>query len=234
MSKTLNSPTPESSIPTASIAPRHLAGFTLVEMMVVIAIVAVMSAMAVPALSSYTSNQRLQESARLAETVIARARGDAVRTGNIHLVFFSTDALGAPLIDESGATVQMLVVDDGRPGSANQNCLIDANEAGQGFVAETGVTLGATYATVKVPEDTGLGAFATGFTFQDAGGGAASWLMFRPDGTTRGFSSNCTEGAIGSGGGGVYITNGTRDLATIVTPLGSSRVRSGSAAGWSN
>jgi hypothetical protein len=54
------------------------------------------------------------------------------------------------------------------------------------------------------------------------------WVMFRPDGIPIAFdgdSGDCGNvGAAGAGGGGLYVTNGKRDYAVVLSPLGSVRV----------
>jgi hypothetical protein len=49
--------------------------------------------------------------------------------------------------------------------------------------------------------------------------------VFRPDGIPRGYSTGpYAEGAIGTGGGAVYLTNGIRDYAIVLSPLGGVQV----------
>ena len=206
--------------------------------MIVIAIIAIATALALPSMGIRSSNQRLRDSVHTVDSVLSVARSEAVRTGNIHLVFFGSDTAFNPLIDPEGLTVVMLIVDDGLPGSGNQNCLIDANEAivGYSLPVEGDVTPGITNATLKAPSDGGSTPFGGPATFSDAGGAPASWVMFRPDGTTRAFSNDCSQGAIGSGAGAIYLTNGDRDAAVVLTALGSSRVHSWQkdSATWTN
>ena len=55
--------------------------------------------------------------------------------------------------------------------------------------------------------------------FRQDGFLACNFLMFRPDGIPVGFTAACVTGQIGSGAGGVYVTNANRDYAVVVTPL---------------
>ena len=89
---------------------------------------------------------------------------------------------------------------------------------------ERGVDFGATAATVPAPNDEGGSPFDAGSSFADTGGGEADWVLFRPDGMPRSIDNACTVGALGSGGGGVYLSNAERDAAVVLTPLGASRV----------
>ena len=141
----------------------------------------------------------------------------------MHIVFFGTDAGGAALVDENGNPADILVIDDGRPGDLLQNCSVDGGEVVSAYTLSNGVTFGATSAGVVSPDDNGGGAMATGSTFTDAGGLQASWVLFRPEGFSLSFSANCTTGAIGTGAGAIYLTNGARDHVIVVSPMGLSR-----------
>jgi len=213
-------------------------GFTIIEMMVVLAVIAIVTAIAVPSTDAWFARQRLSGAARSVEAAFSYARSEAGRSGNIHLVLFQTDAQGnAPLLDADGAEVDILVVDDGLPGSAGQNCSIDGGEALQGFPRVADVSFGFSGATAAVPIDAGAGSMASGTTFTDAEGDPASWVLFRPEGPSVAFSHDCATGAMGSGGGAVYLTDGARDVAVVLTPLGASRLHAWSGAGggtWSD
>jgi prepilin-type N-terminal cleavage/methylation domain-containing protein len=181
-------------------------GFTLVELVVVVAIIAVVSALALPATGRWLSHQRLKASARTVEAALANARGEAQRSGNIHVVFFRADVGGNPLLDTLGNAVPILVLDDGRPGAAGQNCVIDAGETTVTYELDSGIAFGATQAPAPAPSDPGVGDFASGITF-----------------TPLPFDAACATGPVGSGGGAVYLSDGNRDLAVVLTPLGGSR-----------
>ena len=201
-------------------------GFTLVELVIVVSIVMVMVSIAVPRTGRWLDKQRLLGSGQDAAAAFSYARGEAVRTGRLHLVFFGADTGGLGLIDAAGAAVDMLVIDDGRPGDATQNCAVDAGEAVQGYTLRQGVTFGVSQATATAPADGGTGNMATGTTFTDVASLQASWVMFRPEGVSLSFSADCSTGAIGSGTGGLYLTDGRRDLSVVLTPLGMSRAHS--------
>ena len=63
------------------------------------ALMGVVASMAVPSFSSWTMSQNLTASSRSIDAAFSYARDEAVRTGNIHLVFLGTDADGATLTD---------------------------------------------------------------------------------------------------------------------------------------
>jgi prepilin-type N-terminal cleavage/methylation domain-containing protein len=216
---------------------RNRSGFTLIEMMVVVAIAAVLVAMSVPALQQWGLNQRAKSAISSLAGTLMHARSEAIRTGNNHIVFFQTDALGANLVDAEGTAVPAAVVNDDRPGGANQNCRIDANETISVVYAEPGLDWGVENATVRVPTDSGAGAISTGSSFTQPGGGApATWVLFRPDGTPVSFAVDCTLGPVGSGAGSVYLNNGTRDYAAVLNALGGVRIHAWNQATgqWSN
>lgn len=212
------------------------AGFSLLELLVVVAIVAIMASAAVPGTSRWLSNQRLTSSAQAVSRGLAHARGEAIKTGNVWIAFFGSDASGSSLSDSNGDTVPILLLDDGRPGDPGQNCRIDSGETIVALTMDRDAGFGLSFSNAKVPTDTGTGTLSSGSTFTNGAGGAASWVMFRPQGTPMAFNGACALGGVGSGGGGIYLTNGNRDMAVVVTPLGSSRVHrwASDGASWSD
>jgi len=158
---------------------------------------------------------------------------EAIRTGRRQIVFFgrpgSTDPGGNP-VEANGEWVPVLVLDDGDPGGSN--CLIEGGEDLEGLRPLDGLAWGVSEATGPVPTDAGNGAFAPspwdGGTFADAVGNPVNWLMFGPDGlplTFDGTGGVC--GALspaGGGGGALYLTDGERDYAIVLSPIGGVRV----------
>ena len=203
---------------------RNRAGFTLLEAMVAVGIVGVMIALSLPSFGRWQGNQRLNSSVRKVATALAEGRRYAVRTGNNTIVFFGTDTAGATLSDGSN-TVDVLIVDDGRSGSANQNCLIDGGEAVAGYTLEDDVSFGVTYASAVAANDIGVASGLTsGATFSNGAGSAANWVLFQPRGAPVSMSNTCTLGALGSGGGAVYVTDSNRDSGVVLTALGVTHV----------
>jgi len=222
---------PQLSSPKPAAPDSRRSGFTLVELLVVGAIISIATALALPGTNALFAKQRLRDAAQTVSGVLSYARGEAVSSGNIFIVLIEQDAQGNALVDENGDTVQIQVIDDGRPGSAQQNCAIDTGEVSMSVSLENDVSFGLTDANAAAPADSGGGTLSTGTTFKDADGNDASWVLFRPEGTAMIFSADCSTGAIGSGGGGVYLTDGTRDMAVVLTPLGATRLHSWSD-GW--
>lgn len=203
---------------------RARGGLTLIELVVILAIIGIVVGLAASSMSGWSDNQRLSSSVRTIATAFSYARGEAIRTGNIHLVFVQTDAGGTALSTDA------VVLNDGQAGSTDQNCAIDAGESMESFSLDEGIAFGVSVATAKVPTDAGQGVLGAS-TFEDAGGNPATWVMFRPEGIPLAFSSDCSTGATGTGGGGIYLTNGVRDVAVLVTPLGATRTHSWNPSG---
>lgn len=201
---------------------RTQSGITLIELAIVLAIIGVTMALAIPGMLNWNDDQRVKSAARSVSDAFLLARSEAIRTGNNHLV-----VMGMAL----GSTQPIVIVNDGPQATAN--CTIDAGEIVHTVVGEPGVnwgtTLGAAGTTVAPADAGALPANSpTGWTISDAGGNPASWLLFQSDGLPRTFTSGggaCTAiGTAGAGGAGVYLTNGTRDYAVVLRPLGTSRV----------
>jgi len=213
---------------------RRSAGMSLIEIVVVLAIIGALSAAASPSLRQFVANQRLKSAARSVADAFLLARAEAIRTGNAHIVFLSagdpaaTDPAGTSLnassvgAEPDGGTWPALVVDDGGPGA--WNCLIDVADPGRGIPPERGVSWGvAGSAGNRAPGDDNAADPATGATFEYRGN-PVTWVLFRGDGIPLTFDAACNLGTIGSGGGAVYVTNGSRDYAVVLSPLGAVRV----------
>jgi prepilin-type N-terminal cleavage/methylation domain-containing protein len=198
------------------------AGYSLIEIAVVIVIIGILAALAVPAMEEWMANARLKEAARQVADAFTLARENAIRTGDYQIVFFQKDMLGAALLGGNAIPVPILTLDDGRPSTAGQNCRITAAKNQTSVNAETGVNWGVTFATAKAPNDVGLGPWppVTGSTFTDSAGNATTWVMFGPNGIPIGVSVACAVGTTGSGGGTIYLTNPYRDYAISLSPLG--------------
>ena len=72
------------------------AGFTLIELMVVVSIMGVLMAIAGPQVSQWAENQKVKGAARAIAGVFLKARAEAIRTGNNHIVFFGNPGVTDP------------------------------------------------------------------------------------------------------------------------------------------
>jgi len=220
----------------------HRIGFTLIEAMVVLGIVAALAAAAIPSIQEMIERRRLQGFARDIGNMLQIARSQAVRTGNNHVVFVgplgTADPAGTVLVDASGATVPLLILNDGSPSTAN--CHIDGGEDRETISLPSQISFGVSGANAKVPTDTGTASFsppqASGTTASDPSNNPTNWVLFRPDGIPVGFDPTATTcgtiGDTGTGGAGLYVTSGGRDYAVTLAPLGSVRLHTWGGAGW--
>jgi hypothetical protein len=186
--------------------------------------------------------RRLQGFARDLGNMFQIARSQAIRTGNYQIVYFgplgTADPAGTVLVDSEGATVPMLLLDDGSPATAN--CHIDGGEDQETIPLPNQIALGVSEATFKVPTDTGTAAFTppqtSGTTASDASNNATNWALFRPDGVPVGFEPTATTcgtiGDTGTGGLGIYVNSGGRDYAVTLAPLGGVRVHAWNGGAW--
>jgi prepilin-type N-terminal cleavage/methylation domain-containing protein len=204
---------------------RSEAGFTAIEMVVVMAIVGIAAALAVPSWRATQSNSRLRDAAGDVSDALAAARARAIADVNPYVVYFSVngdeDICGNPLEDLQGNPVPILVLDDD-----NGNCCIDPGEALITRPAAQGVEWGTDFAAAAVADDADpAGTYADGSTFHDAGNNPTAWVAFRGDGIPVGFEDDaCDLGPPGTGAGAIYLNNDRRDAAVVLTALGSVKV----------
>jgi type II secretory pathway pseudopilin PulG len=200
---------------------------SLIELVVVLAVASAMIAAATFGVSDWAADQRIKASARAVSDAFMLGRAEAIRTGDNHLVVFGQGAL-------ANVDADIVIVNDDRPDLAD--CSVAASEIVHRYDLERDVTWGTTASlagTTVAPDDQGLavGNTQNGSSFTTAAldpNTPASWVLFQPDGIPLLFTTNgstCTEvGLRGEGGGGIYVTNGRRDYAIVLTPLGTSRV----------
>jgi type II secretion system protein H len=200
-------------------------GFTLIEAMMVIAIIGILAAVAVPTLLGSTGDEQLKTSIRELSSAFSYARSEAIRTGEIHIVFVGTDSSGNALPNFNGNPAVVLVLNDGTPGSVNQNCQIDLAEPSWSVASRPAIAGGVLAGVVQMAEDVGTGTLATGSTFTEPDGDNASWVLFRPEGSAHAFDAGCAIGDIGTGAGGIYLNNGNKQFGFALRPLGNGRVR---------
>ena len=204
------------------------AGMSLIELAVVLAVVSVLFAVALPGFVGWTANFNVKDAARAISDSFALARAEAIRTGNSHIV-----AINGTL----GASNPIEVANDGVPGT--ENCQIDPGETVHVVQPISNVGWGTTPTLANgmpAPDDVGnsSASIADGWSFTDAGGSnPAQWVLFQPDGLPRLFTpGGCVIGAAGTGGGAIYVSNGERDYAVVLGSLGTTRIHSWLGSGW--
>ena len=209
---------------------RHRArgGFTIIEVMIVVALVGIFAAFAVPSWQRYQRNLQVRAAARSVANAFAIARSRAITSGNRHIVAFAVDpdnpndVCGNAITDVKGDPAPVVVFDDGAPAAAD--CCFDAAEVVLSERAQPGVNWGVTVAPDQTPNDTGAGDYLTGSSFTEPDGSDAAWVVFGPDGIPNAFNAACNLGGTGTGAGTIYLTNGDRDYGVVLSPLGTSTV----------
>lgn len=219
-------------------------GFSLIEVMTAVAIMSVVIGMAVPSIIEWRSHYEAKKAARTLADIFHKARAEAMRTGNQQVVFFGnpglTDADGND-VEVAGAWVPVLVLDEDNPGNAN--CAIEGGETSAYIRPVADLSWGVTQASGIAPGDSGGAPFNPnpswdGGTFTKPDASKANWVLFRGDGIPLAFEGTATDcgtiGATGSGGGGLYMTDGKHDFAVVLSPLGGVRLHLWSGGSWSN
>jgi prepilin-type N-terminal cleavage/methylation domain-containing protein len=207
---------------------RGRGGFTIIEVMIVVAIIGIFAAFAVPSWRQYQRNLQLRSAARAVANAFSMARSRAISTGNRHIVVFAVDpgnpndACGNAIENETGEPVPLVVFDDGP--SAAADCCFDPAELRLAERAQPAVSWGVTLAPGQTPLDVGAGDYLTGSSFTEPDGSDAAWVAFGPDGIPTAFNAACNFGGTGTGAGAIYLTNGQRDYGVVLNPLGTSTV----------
>lgn len=214
--------------------------FTLIEVMIALGVIAIFAAMAVPSMGRWVDDQRVKSSARSAADLFTLARSESIRLGRSHLVCFQTQQnLGALTNVSGGVPIANVVQDDDGAGPLPApNGVIDGGERVVDLRAQPGLNWGVTWATAAAPLDPDPGGtFATGLTFRRPSNAPARCIAYAPDGTPRGFDVGpYALGIVGSGAGALYVTNGNRDYAVVLSPLGGVRIHAWDRASnqWRN
>ena len=201
----------------------------MAEVGITLAIIGVALVIAIPSLNRATENGELRDTAMALDGGLVSARGEAIRTGDVHLFFMFQDAEGNPLLDANGDPVPVLVHNDGPPGSPEQNCRIDAGESamalGKEELKKIDMMGGLPGGTAEALYDLGMGdPSQSGSSFVDPAGNSVTWVMFRPEGVPIAFDANCNLGEPGSGAGTFYMKNEDRIFAVSLSPMGTTKV----------
>lgn len=222
-------------------------GVSLIEVVIVTVIIGIMAAVATPALRSLQSDAALRNGARQIADAFMLARAQSIRTGsNVIVVFQNSSGSASP----GGLTSTNIidVINDGPPTTADCAITSDA-EVVWSLPPDNinGLSWGTTPGFASnnpVPTDSGFAPTnnSVGSTFTDAtvtsatidNNKFANWVVFQPDGIPRLMTpGDCSNlGTEGQGGGGIYLTNGRRDYAVVLSPLGTARVHHWDGTGW--
>lgn len=211
--------------------PKRTRGYSMAEVGITMAILAVALVIAIPSLNRASENGELRDTAMAMDGGLVAARGEAIRTGDVHLFFVFEDAEGNPLTDQNGDPVPVLIVNDGAPGSPEQNCKVDPGERtiaiGKEQMSKIEMMGDLPTGMQEPTSDYGTGDPSTaGSTFVDPAGNDVTYVMFRPEGMPIAFDANCNLGDAGSGAGTFYMKNDDRLFAVSLSPMGTTKVMS--------
>lgn len=217
----------ESTVTQIASANRSRLGVTLIELVVVLAMISALIGAGAMSFLSWLEGQNIKTSARAVSNAFMLARGEAMRSGQNHIVAFGNGVLPNVAND-------IVIARDGAPETAD--CSFVSSDVVHSVDLLDGVAWGTTPTLAGnswAPADPGLakGNVANGTSFTTPNlATPASWVTFEPDGIPRAFTSDgssCTAlGLPGEAGGGIYLTNGERDYAVLLAPLGTARVLS--------
>jgi prepilin-type N-terminal cleavage/methylation domain-containing protein len=200
------------------------AGFTLIEMSVVLLIIAIMTALAIPSFSRYRMGEQTRESSQVIATALRQARASSLKDGVQHFVIFnpnippSNPGTIVRLVRDVDGDWQETAVDLGTDYFLNPGTHQDIQPYGMGATTpfsangpvpgDPGGALSTLTEGASFPNDPNTGRPAVGFTAQ----GVPVDLN--------------TPTSWGTGAGAFYMTDGTAAVyAAVVGPLGEVRVR---------
>lgn len=215
-------------------------GFTLIELMIVVAIVGVCAAVAFPAMTSYRRKEDTRQAAVSVSGMVTNARARAIASGRMTFLL-----LGEPIdgsVPFTPGQIAALVMDDD-----GDNAVTAADTAQPIFppaglnpeIAYYGVS-GTPHAGAALPAEdlsesepaVALGALADGSTLPNSAVLGVPVVAFSPQGAA---VAADTPAAWGTGAGGIYVTdNNDVVLAVLVMPLGAVRMMKFDTAsgGW--
>ena len=211
---------------------RSPAAFSLLELMVVVAIIAIVSALVAPALQSYGVRESARSNAQNIAAVLAEARARAIDQGTNYIVLFTTPMVLRNPVTGVAPAIAQVIQDVNNNWAVNGGIDVVHNafaaQDSKAAVTPYGVGGAPPFNTSPLPTEdipgaalADLSALANGTTFPTFAGSPT--VGFTP----RGIPVDLNNTTIpGSGAGAFYITDNNKTVyATVLLPLGGIRVR---------
>jgi prepilin-type N-terminal cleavage/methylation domain-containing protein len=203
---------------------RSHAGFTLIEMMTVIAIVGFITAMGITSLRSYSRHEDTRKTAVTLANVLTQARSEARTSGRITYVVFNEPVNGLVAAFQPGQVAAMFkindlgLVDEQRPffGPSGNNPHV-TRYGEEGSTELKTVPLPSVDESSTIPDGV-MASTVSGMTIPVDPDYGVPMIGFSPQGAA---VTRLAPDNWGGGAGGVYVTdNDEMLLAVVVQPLG--------------
>lgn len=210
-------------------------GFTLVELMVTVAIVGVVVAIAMPAMTSYKRKEDTRSAARDLSGVITNARSQAIASGRMTFLLFGEPANG--LFPFEPGQIAALVRDEDGDNNLTAADVATPIHLRNGINPDVSLygARGTPLETVAIPADDlsatevdgTLASLTDGSTLPVTADFEVPIVGFTPQGSpVELLAADPFAGAWGTGAGGVYVTDNREIvLGVFLMPLGSVSVR---------
>ena len=206
-------------------------GFTLIELMTVVAIMGILVAIAMPAMTSYKRKEDTRRAAVDVSGMLTNARSRAIASGRMTFLLLAEPTNGV-VVFQPGQIAALVTDDDG-------DNAVTAADTAVAIYPEVGLSPSVSYygangtphSTAAIPADdlseseanVALGALADGSTLPDSAALGVPVAAFSPQGAA---VAADTPAEWGTGAGGIYITdNADTVVAVLVMPLGSVKMK---------
>ena len=206
-------------------------GFTLIELMTVVAIMGILTAIAMPAMESYKRKEDTRRAAVNVSGMLTNARSRAISSGRMTFILLAEPTDGSVAF-QPGQIAALVTDDDGsNTVSVADTAVAIFPEAGLSPTISFYGARGMPYSASAIPAGDlsewqasgALSALADGSTLPDSVVLGVPVAAFSPQGAAVAVD---TPLEWGTGAGGIYITdNVSTILAVLVMPLGSVKMQ---------